>query len=545
MSIETAKDRISHYDTTSGSLDLSDTDLTTEELGMLIDENIGNLKALTELDLSDNGFKQLPTSIEQLTNMKILNLSGNYLISNLEKTLKLLANLPNLTTLDLSLNLLDTIPENIENLNNLSTLRLGGNYLHIRNVPSSILNLVDPDDFDYVYEFDEEEEEEDDEEEEVNIEKIEIFLQELSIDKNHQIMPIIYKNSIVQVCIYKACTSSLYSSNPELLKQGLSYLLQQLLEADKETILQEIEINVLSTDPGKKYDCSTPIADLCTQKYILSLKKDGKLIPKGLLEKLSISDYITHNITNLHLSDTDVIEQAQGLINSIFLKESWQNESNKLKIKHSNDQSSTTKYIEFAFNQVSTDSADAMAKVICQTNAYGELSRDVNGYYSIDDEKLAGIVDQYTYKVLHETTPMQRLLNTTYDQILEMSKKYNYDFYDNTISLLKKCSKKEDFIAMIQRECNISQNNTVEDIKPKIDKLLKTLDQELSDWKSGNSEIMDYSNTPSHCFFQTENDSNNKRNRGELEADNDDTNGGHSSKRYCHDEVHSNQSPCI
>ena len=84
-------------------------------------DSIGNLKNLRILDLSNNYLTTLPESIGNLKNLEELNLSNNYGFSKLPESI---GNLKNLRTLKLKRTNLGSLPESVENLINLEDLSL-------------------------------------------------------------------------------------------------------------------------------------------------------------------------------------------------------------------------------------------------------------------------------------------------------------------------------------------------------------------------------------------------------------------------------------
>ena len=92
-------------------------------------ESIGNLTALTELDLDDNRIANLPESIGNLTALTTLRVDSNWLTSLPES----IGNLTALTTLNLGYNQIANLPRQLANL--LTT----GLYLHLSGNP-----LADP-----------------------------------------------------------------------------------------------------------------------------------------------------------------------------------------------------------------------------------------------------------------------------------------------------------------------------------------------------------------------------------------------------------------
>ena len=99
---------------------------------------------ITELDLSDKGFENLPPEIAQLTQLTQLDLSEN----KLKKLPETIGNLENLTSLNLYMNLLSTLPESFGKLKKLSYLNLGANQLGVTPPNSNQKRQLSPDSYD-------------------------------------------------------------------------------------------------------------------------------------------------------------------------------------------------------------------------------------------------------------------------------------------------------------------------------------------------------------------------------------------------------------
>lgn len=101
-------------------------------------DEIGQLKNLVELDLSDNGLSSLPAPLFHLEKLCVLNLSSNPL-RNLSEDI---GNLKTLQTLKINLNFLTNLPESLSKLTTLTELRISSNKLKtLPDIFESLINL--------------------------------------------------------------------------------------------------------------------------------------------------------------------------------------------------------------------------------------------------------------------------------------------------------------------------------------------------------------------------------------------------------------------
>lgn len=426
-------------------LNLSGNDLTC------LPDNI-RMNSLKKLDLTGNSFISVPINIDA-SSLEILVLDGNSIVqlpddafSRLPELRKLsladngieiiladaFNNLPNLQYLNLSQNNIQTFPEGFLNPNNIwmclshnqitdipQNINLGGfSYLSLENNPLSEASrdFIDSSgnnnnifynmgafntqrrrvpsglgDLDFSYE------------EEVAQEMNAVFAAthatdvitwrtffdklDIKNENKEQIIKEIENNDAIQEFIEKAANSSLYQSAPEIINFGLTYLLEKLAsrhEHEKEGVIASM---VAHSDA-----CSTPVSELCLQNYLLYLKENIQEIPQGLILKAALMDFILNNVKELKLKPNEVIEQANGLINAVTLYESWLNENNKTRIMHENNEPSNTQYIDFAFQQVREETAEAFTQELCQPQ------QDKDGYFLLDQKKVANITLAYECK---------------------------------------------------------------------------------------------------------------------------------------------------
>ena len=98
--------------------------------------SIGNLKTLTDLNLSDNKLEFIPREIKKLPNLQKIYLCGNH-ISNIKNVVEIIENLNSLDYLDLSYNEIKALPNNLEKINScLYHLDLRNN--NIKTLPNNL-----------------------------------------------------------------------------------------------------------------------------------------------------------------------------------------------------------------------------------------------------------------------------------------------------------------------------------------------------------------------------------------------------------------------
>ena len=112
------------------SLNLGRTQLTS------LPESVGNLTGLTSLNLGGSQLTSLPEPVGNLTALTSLKLGGTQLTSLPESV----GNLTGLTSLDLSRTQLASLPESVGNLTGLTSLNLGGTQL--TSLPEPVGNLT-------------------------------------------------------------------------------------------------------------------------------------------------------------------------------------------------------------------------------------------------------------------------------------------------------------------------------------------------------------------------------------------------------------------
>jgi hypothetical protein len=269
-----------------------------------------------------------------------------------------------------------------------------------------------------------------------------------------------------------AQSSSLYQKNPDILKQGLNFLLKGLLD---ENSPNEQIMSLNSTD------CSTPVATVCMQFYLEYLKSHGEAVPEEMIAKLALSDYLSKNAEKLQINGNESIEKVNGVLNSFFLKDSHQHSYNKLnQLKHDHDQPSNTTYIDFSYNLLTEESAALIAEELVVGN-------------EINQEKFNDIVSKYKKNVLGLESKHSLLSNKeyAYNYLFDKAKnEYEGPAYKLLCSLGG--SKEENIEALAQR-IFLNENMSNSDIEKSIDALIQNEDNlvHITDNKSeeGNHTI--------------------------------------------------------
>ena len=104
-------------------------------------DNIGALKMLGGLDISNTLIQKLPDSIGSLENLKVLSVYGN----RIRKLPEAITRLKTLESIYANRNALSELPKNIGNMRMLKTIDVRNNYL--RELPASTSNLKNVVDF--------------------------------------------------------------------------------------------------------------------------------------------------------------------------------------------------------------------------------------------------------------------------------------------------------------------------------------------------------------------------------------------------------------
>ncbi|WP_340199014.1 leucine-rich repeat domain-containing protein [Ascidiimonas sp. W6] len=385
-------------------------------------ESIGNLTELKYLDVGQNSLQTLPVSIGNLSNLLRLEVAGN-MLQSLPASI---GNLTNLSFFQVSRNQLEALPEEMGRLLRIRHLYLNQNQLQY--VPESLSNLTN------------------------NLLHLELSNNPLSQDTlswinttfNHvRILTSGTANDENQH--YSAVLSKMYGAKaPDVLaklkaltygsfKLGDDELNRPALSVSGRMVLEEflekvpvknpfdMEVYVPAAkelidgvfkDKAKRIEenknlylmamslgnCATPVKSLLTQTAIgLALKKDGAIseLLYAIIEREAVEEKIQKTLGTL-LQDTEKIEQVQGLCNSLFLENAENRIRNKIKITGKRHRlPSKTRYINFSFNAVSKDLAEAFARMYCKTNEQNQLIKDSSGKMILDMNKFRAITEPY------------------------------------------------------------------------------------------------------------------------------------------------------
>ncbi|MCF6776473.1 hypothetical protein L3V83_07795 [Thiotrichales bacterium 19X7-9] len=490
----------------SKELSLTIMGLNDKDLERLIDKNQNFFSKLETLNLKFNQLRTLPDNIDKLQNIKNLNLSLNQLEELPEKIDKLqqleslnldansfkelpigICKLANLHTLNINSNVfLTDLPTDINALTNLKYLDLSNNHM-LRNIPNGLFNQLNnleefiligncfsPEIIDDICN---------------NLSNTNVILNspinwkegifnKLQFSNNTRkdiIESAIGQNQPLQEFLSKAESSSLYSddSTAEIVLHGLERLFLQLCNDDKkESIVSEIIAH--STD------CSTPVSDLITRQYILFLQENNQPIPNALIARLAMSNYIETNHDQLFLQEGEKIEQKEGLLNSLFLDNRLEYEDNKLKFLNvPYSWPSNTENIEYAFSQITENTAEAFLKMVSRIqHDHSLISKD--DYYQLDTEKIEVIVENYRASVLGIKSEFITLINEAYDGFMTFFEEQEYDYETDPCKFFTNGYKKDMVIQSIIEKSGVLLDNDRETNVELMDKLYEKCIKELS-----------------------------------------------------------------
>ncbi|WP_119343026.1 leucine-rich repeat domain-containing protein [Facilibium subflavum] len=432
---------------------------------------IENLQSLITLTLAQNKFVSLPESIYQLQKLTYLYLSRN----QLEALPNGISQLGKLRMLCLDDNQIRTLPDDIENLSASVFINLDDNPLAQQTV--ELINALNNEGLNIEYNMVAYEEPI---QWQVVFDRLKPALGEVNM-----IQEIIAQDENLQDFISKAGASSLYQSNPEIIHKGLAYFLEKLTGDEAENVKEIIGLH--STD------CATPVTDLCVQGYLQKSNEEKTPLPEGLITKLAVADYITKNKQYFCLKNNEEVEQLNGLLNVLFLKDAWLYQENKVKVKHDNDLFSWSNHIQFAFSQISNATKQSFIKAFLQVGDNNVPLKDNQGYYLIDQQKLDKITERYKANSLgYQPQEALSLLSKAYDTLINKLQIAQYtDFSASSVpivdALFKDNIHKDYVIEQLRKQANISESDSVTEMHNKVESFLAQVDKELAEYTKKSS----------------------------------------------------------
>ncbi|WP_340198555.1 hypothetical protein [Ascidiimonas sp. W6] len=145
-------------------------------------------------------------------------------------------------------------------------------------------------------------------------------------------------------------------------------------------------------------DCPTPVKSFLVQAYIGQFLEKQEEIPDYLytfIEREAIEEHILSQLAEDILRDNELIEQVQGLSNSLYLADAENREDNKVPITGDRDRLPTkTDNLEISFGLISEEAALAFVQLVCKTNDKQEAIKK-DGKYEFDLAKVRAIAKPY------------------------------------------------------------------------------------------------------------------------------------------------------
>ncbi len=370
--------------TNLGILDLELNQLVT------IPREFGRLKNLQQLELSENRIEVLPQGMEGMQRLKMLTLKRNR-IQHLPAGI---GRMMHLEYLDASSNRLRTLPMELGELPNISHLDLQSNPLSgtsmqwLRTVFSAGVYQVDMSAH----------------EQDTGYSKALELLYGASADEKLSKInglggsyqtgngaAMIPGHAVVKEFLKRVPLNN--DGDQQLYIPPLTYFMDKVL-------LEKSEMGLLAM-ASSLGNCATPVKDLLTQKAVgLILEQKGALsnADRALVERAAIEEHIWSEIGPT-LKNKDLIEQVQGLLNSLFVDGSEDMSQNKVKIKGERPRVvSKTRFIGSAFEDVSTEVGLNFARLCCITDTQGNPAVDDQGKYTLDPAKYKAITKPYLGK---------------------------------------------------------------------------------------------------------------------------------------------------
>ena len=423
-------------------------------------DSIGGLTNLKTLNLNFNKLKILPESIGDLANLVKLNLASN----RLETLPECIGDLANLVKLNLDNNLLPTLPESIGELTSLNFLSIRNNRL--QTLPESIggFNNID------IYA----------QNNPLSEQTIRWIMSlsaqliifnmaahtllssmDLALDK-------LYPNKLQKVTAIKDSinseefkTSQNYNINNEISDTGASAqnvltnflrrfeifntndtnspmlvaaraIFTRIFDDKPLDDKKRTEISKIAISLG---DCNTPvmshlIAEFHSPHY--EILKNGENIGSeidDLIAREALEYTVVNELSGRYLGGRNAnekIEKVQALVNAVYLKEA-ENHIENTTIKIEGNRSylpSKSAYPVFGFKQVrdNTELVEAFLKLVCKEDDKGNLIKNENNKYKLDQVKIQVIKIRY-FEKQDINTPLIKIIKDYKTQVTEFIKK--------------------------------------------------------------------------------------------------------------------------
>ena len=442
-------------DSIGGLANLVKLNLVVNQLETL-PESIGGLTNLETLNLVSNRLQTLPDSIEGLTNLVTLNLDSNKFRALPDS----IGGLTNLKTLNLVSNRLQTLPESIGELTSLNYLIIRNNRL--QTLPESIGGRNNINIYAENNPFSEQ-----------TISWIRslsaqlilfnmeahtlVSSMDLALDKlypnNHQKVTDI-KDSINSE---EFKTSQNYNINNEISDTGASAqnvltnflrrfeifntndtnspmlvaaraIFNRIFDDKPLGDKKRTEISKIAISLG---DCNTPVMSHLIAEFLsphYEILKNGENIASeidDLIAREALEYTVVNELSGRYLGGRNAnekIEKVQALVNAVYLKEA-ENHIENTTIKIEGNRSylpSKSAYPVFGFKQVrdNTELVEAFLKLVCKEDDKGNLIKNENNKYKLDQVKIQVIKIRF-FEKQDINTPLIKIIKDYKKQVTE------------------------------------------------------------------------------------------------------------------------------
>ena len=172
------------------------------------------------------------------------------------------------------------------------------------------------------------------------------------------------------------------------------HFIDNVLNTDIPEEERGIFVQQIATSLG---DCPTPVKSFLVQAYIGQFLEKQEEIPDFLyafIEREAVEEHILSQLAGV-LRENELIEQVQGLSNSLFLEGAENREDNKVPITGERDRLPTkTDNVDLSFALIAEEAALAFVHLVCQANEKDEPIKQ-DGQYVLDMAKIRAITKPY------------------------------------------------------------------------------------------------------------------------------------------------------